>query len=109
MLDEQRGSALLKRHFESAGYQIAENHPYEVAGRIIRLDGFDPARRVGYEFLTSAAGDRAELSADVVAALEEQAESGQAFVLLVDEVDAPDEADLELAARRFLAEVGKRR
>ncbi len=109
MLDEQRGSALLKQHFQNAGYQIAENYPFEVAGRMIRLDGYDPQRRVGYEFLTSAAGDRAELSAEVIAALEDLAESGQAFVLLVDEVDAPDEADLALAAERFLAEVARRR
>lgn len=109
MLDEQRGTALLKERFQKAGYQIQENYAYPVAGVTVHLDGYDPERSVGYEFLTTAAGDREEMTPAVIEALEAGAEDGTAWVLLVDEVEAPEEDDLKLAADRFLELVAARR
>lgn len=109
MLDEQKGTALLKEHFTKAGYNIQENYAYEIEGRTVHLDGYDPDQKVGYEFLTTSAGDREELTPDVVQALEERAEDGKAWILLIDEVEAPDASDLALAAERFLEQVASRR
>lgn len=109
MLDEQKGTALLKERFTKAGYSIQENFAYEVDGVTVHLDGFDPERKVGYEFLTTAAGDREELTPAVVEALEARAEDGKAWILLIDEIEAPEESDLAMAAERFLEQVASRR
>ncbi|MEW6283711.1 MAG: hypothetical protein AB1758_34185 [Candidatus Eremiobacterota bacterium] len=109
MLDESRGTALLKERFEQAGYKIWSNYPWQAEGVSAQLDGFDPDALVGYEFITTSAGDRAEITAAVVDTLERLAEEGRVYVLLVDEVEAPDEETLGEAAGRFLAEVARRR
>lgn len=109
MVDEQRGTALLKERFQKAGYTIQENFAYPIMGRTIHLDGYDPDKNVGYEFLTTSAGDREELTPAIVQALEDGAESGTAYILLVDELEAPEEADLVMAADRFLEQVASRR
>lgn len=109
MLDETTGTALLKERFERAGYKIWSNYPWQSDGVSAQLDGYDPEGKVGYEFITTAAGDRAEVTPELLQSLERCAEEGRAFVLLIDEVDAPDEAALAEAADRFLAEVAKRR
>ncbi len=109
MLDERTGAACLKERFTKAGYAIEENFPYDVDGATIYLDGYDPEQKVGYEFLTTEAGDRQELTPEIIALLEARAEDGKAWILLVDEVDAPEVTDLAFAADRFLEQVASRK
>ena len=68
------------------------------------LDGYDPAARVGYEYLTTEAGDREEFTPEVLGALHGMVQRGEVYLFLVDEleVDAPG---LSLAAERFLTYV----
>jgi hypothetical protein len=66
------------------------------------LDGFDPVRRIGFEFITTEAGDRESFTAGVVERLEQRMAGGEVFLLLVDEAEACDEAMLSAAARGFL-------
>lgn len=101
-LSEAEGVRLLREEFERAGLSIRAGEPFEVAGTVLSLDGFDPERRVGFEFVTSEAGDRGTFGADVVAALEEKVGRGEAHLLLVDEWDVEEPEELRLAARRFL-------
>jgi hypothetical protein len=91
-----------------AGLSIREGAPFEIEGTVLSLDGYDPERRVGFEFVTAEAGDRNSFGEGVVAALERKMESGEAFLLLVDEWDVADTAELTLAARRFLDELRSR-
>lgn len=105
-MTEQDGGALLKEAFEKAGLAITENHPLDEDGLSVVLDGFDPARRVGYELITTEAGDRAEFGAEVVARLEARIARGELWLLLVDEREVT-EAGLRLAAERFLARLKK--
>ena len=107
-LSEGEGVRLLREEFLKAGLSIREGEPFEVAGTVLSLDGYDPASRVGFEFITSEAGDRKSFAEGVVAALERKVEDGEAFLLLVDEWDVTDPVDLALAARRFLAELRAR-
>ena len=107
-LSESEGVRLLREEFEKAGLSIREREPFEVAGTVLSLDGYDPASRVGFEFVTAEAGDRKAFGEGVVAALERKIEDGEAFLLLVDEWDVTDVADLALAARRFLGELRSR-
>ncbi|MBI2394012.1 MAG: hypothetical protein HYV09_30860 [Deltaproteobacteria bacterium] len=109
-MDEREGSQRLRIIFESAGCTIADDAPLSLgarpgaggAERIVTLDGWDEARRIGYEFITTDAGDRAEFTPEVVAELEAKMHAGELWVFLVDEADIPDPAVLERAAQRFL-------
>ena len=105
-MTEEAGRNILKQVFERAGLAITED--FALADLQIRLDGYDPARRIGYEFLTSEAGDRAEVSPPVVVELEARMRRGELAVLLIDEADVGDEADLARGAEQFLATLRQR-
>ncbi|MGE0712174.1 MAG: hypothetical protein AB7N76_29805 [Planctomycetota bacterium] len=107
-LTEAEGCALLRVRFQEAGYAIQEHAPFEEGGVRVELDGFDPAARVGYEYLTTEAGDREEFTPEVVGALEARMRAGELFLLLVDEQDV-DARGLSLAAERFLQVVARMR
>lgn len=104
-MDEREGRALLKARFEAAGFRIRVDHTFVEEGVSIRLDGFDPAARVGYEYITTEAGDRADVSPAEIASLEERMKRGEVFVLLLDEREAPTREILDFAATRFLEAV----
>lgn len=106
-MEERRACALLKARFEQAGFAIAENLAFDEGGIRFEIDGFDAARRVGYEYLTSEAGDSWDVDGDVIAALDERRKKGDLHILVVDEADAPDEAALTARADAFLAALPK--
>jgi hypothetical protein len=99
-MDERNACALLKQRFEAAGFHIEENRPFDEAGVQFEIDGFDPEARVGYEYISSEAGDGWDVDATVVAALEARRKKGEVHVLFVDEADA---ARLGELADAFLA------
>lgn len=101
-MTEKEGAAILFRCFTEAGLAIQEGYALDCEGVRVNLDGFDPARRVGYEYITTEAGDRAEVTPEVIAALDDRMEKGDLFVFLIDERDVRDEAALGKAAGRFL-------
>lgn len=107
-LTEAEGVRLLREEFEKAGLSIREGEPFEVAGTVLSLDGFDPERRVGFEFVTAEAGDRGSFGEEVFAALEEKLGRGEAYLLLVDEWDVEEPEELRFVARRFLDELRSR-
>jgi len=98
---------VLKRSFEARGLAIAENQPFDEDGVAFEIDGFDPARRVGYEYVTEEAGDSWDVDERVIAALEDRRQKGELFVLILHETDARDEAAIEARATAFLDEVLK--
>ena len=104
-MQEAAACAVLKAAFEAAGFQIAENRMFDEDGIRFEMDGFDPERRVGYEYVTAEAGDGWDVDGDVIAKLAERRERGELFVLVVDEADAPDEDTLRDRVESFLAEV----
>jgi hypothetical protein len=101
-MDEHEGCAVLKRRFTAAGLSIEESYPLREGDVAFNVDGFDPQRRVGYEYITTAAGDREEITPALIAALEERMARAELFVLLVDEAEAPTEETLIHAADHFL-------
>jgi hypothetical protein len=107
-LTEAEGVRLLREEFEKAGLSIRDGEPFEVAGKVLSLDGYDPERRVGFEFVTEEAGDRGSFGEETVAALEAMLERGEAWLLLVDEWDVEEPEELRFAARRFLEELRSR-
>ncbi len=106
-LGEEAGSAILARVFAARGYAVARNVPFELrvqggAAKTVHLDGYHAETRVGFELITTEAGDRAEFSPEVVDALEGKMARRECFLLLVDEADGLGEAELERVAGRFL-------
>jgi hypothetical protein len=107
-MDERAACELLKRRFEAAGYQIHENVPFDEDGIAFELDGFDPARRVGYEYVSEEAGDSWDVGDEVVAELARRCQAGELFVLVVDQARAPDAITLGAMADAFLGEIANR-
>ena len=107
-MDERAACALLKQRFEAAGFTIEDNRPFDEDGIRFEIDGFDPDRRVGYEYLSEEAGDSWDVDEAVIAALEERRKRGELHILIVDESHAPDPASLATAADAFLAELRAR-
>lgn len=104
-MEERAACALLKQRFEAAGFEIAENRMFDEDGVRFEIDGFDAAHRVGYEYVTSEAGDSWDVDAGVIAALAERRKRGELHVLIVDEADAPDATTLGKLADAFLSEL----
>jgi hypothetical protein len=107
-VDERAACALLKQRFEAAGFTIEDNRPFDEDGIRFEIDGFDPHRRVGYEYLSEEAGDSWDVDEAVIAALEERRKRGELHILIVDESHAPDPASLATAADAFLADLRAR-
>lgn len=108
IMDEEAGCGLLKQQFTEAGFQIQEDYPLHEGPIRFNVDGFDPVRRVGYEYITTAAGDRIELTPEVVTALESRMAQGaqsDLFIFLIDEQNVSGPEELRRAAARFLDRV----
>jgi hypothetical protein len=106
---EAEGCALLLARFTEAGYVIARDFHFHEDDIEVDLDGWDAAARVGFEYLTAEAGDDRQFDAKTLERFEARMAKHELFVLLVDEHDAVTAAELESAARAFLAEIAKRR
>ena len=104
-MTEASACALLKARFEKAGYAIAENVAFDEDGVAFEVDGFDAAKRVGYEYITDEAGDTWDVDNDVIAKLAERRDAGELFILVVGESEAPDAAALGRAADLFLGQL----
>ena len=96
-MNEREGTRILKQVFERAGCAIVEAFPLPLDARTVSLDGWDPARRVGFEIVTTEAGDREEFTPDVIEELEARMERSELHVFLVDEAHVPDAAPHERA------------
>jgi hypothetical protein len=107
-VQERAACALLKRRFEAAGFTIAENRTFDEDGVRFELDGFDAAHRVGYEYVTSEAGDSWDVDGEVVAALAARHQRGDLYILVIDEVVAPDAASINQLTDEFLADLRDR-
>jgi hypothetical protein len=106
-MTEKDACALLKARFQKAGYKITDNVAFDEDGVAFEVDGFDAAKRVGYEYVTEEAGDTWDVGSDVVAALEARRDAGELFILVVGETDAPDAAALGRAADLFLGQLAE--
>ena len=105
-MKEATGRAILRAIFVEEGLSIAEDVAVRFGAHEVILDGWDAARRVGFEVLTSEAGDRDAFTPAVVEVIEDTMRRGEAHVLLVD-LD-PTEELLRSAAHGFIAQLRKR-
>ena len=108
-LSETEGCDVLARVFSERGYAIARDVAFDERGVTCTLDGWDGAARVGFEYMTHAAGDHDDLTSDELGRLAARMERGELYVFIVDERDVAGAGELEGAASMFLDEVSKRR
>jgi len=101
-VEERAACAQLKKRFEAAGFRIKEHLSFDEDGVRFDIDGYDAARRVGYEYVTDEAGDGWDVDDEVIAKLAERGKRGEIHVLIIDEDDAPDAAALDAAIDAFL-------
>jgi hypothetical protein len=52
-LDEASARRLIAARLRAAGLRVVEDVPLRAEGLDVTLDGFDPARRVGYEYVAA--------------------------------------------------------
>lgn len=95
-LDEASARRLIAGRFRAAGLRIVEDVTIEVDGVMLVADGFDPARRVGYEYVAAE-----ERGLELDSAERERLAGGAAVRILVTEAAAA--AELERAIEAFLA------
>ena len=105
-MTEREGCEVLRRCFTAAGFEIHERHPLALDAGTLELDGYDAARRVGYEYLTSEEGDHEAVTPAMRDELERRMAAGELYVLLLDEAEGWSAASLAQAAERFLGKVG---
>ncbi|MBT9559868.1 MAG: hypothetical protein IV100_27810 [Myxococcales bacterium] len=99
-MNERTGAAILKQVFEGRGFTISEDVP--LGDPPVVLDGYDHVAKVGYEWITTEAGDREEFTPAAIAVLEARIAAGELHLLLIDETEAVSEGDLVLMAERFI-------
>lgn len=107
-MTEAEGCELLHRVFATRGYQIARDVQVTFEGVSFFADGWDSAKRVGFEYLTHEAGDHADLDAGERQRLEMLLEAGKVSVFIIDETEVDEPGTLEWAAHRFLDAVEAR-
>ena len=97
-LDEATARRVLAARFRAAGLRILEDVALEIDGVTLVADGFDPVRRVGYEYIAAE-----ERDVELDAGERERLAAMPAVRILVTEEAAA--GDLERAADAFLAEL----
>ncbi len=95
-LDEASARWLLASRFRAAGLRVVEDVTIEAAGVALAVDGFDPARRVGYEYVAT---EEREVELDAARRL---AAHGDARILVVDAAGA---GAIERAVDAFLRDL----
>lgn len=104
-MTEAIGCAILKECFSQAGFHIVENYPLAEGVIQFSVDGYDPSAKVGYEFVTTEAGDRQEITPSLIAELEGTMKKGELYIFLIDEQEVASAAELSDAAKHFLEKV----
>ncbi len=105
-LSEAAARAVLSERFRAAGYRVRYDVPLARPGEFaFTADGYDPDRRVGFEYVAASERDT-ELSRTERAALAADDSEGGGdgvSVLVVDAAPGLDSAALAAAADAFLA------
>jgi len=106
-LDENLARAILNRRFEQAGYKLEADYAFREGDLMTTLDGFDPDRRVGYQFISHADADIVtDFDKASEMAFDEMRRSGRTSVLVIHDGEAETgDAVVELV-NGFLASLG---
>lgn len=107
-LSEAAGCELLARLFRARGYAVRRNVPFREYGVSFDIDGWDPAARVGFEFLSSERADHQDLSLAEFERLKDAEQRGELSLFIIDEVEPLSAEALSAAAGDFLDDLERR-
>lgn len=103
-LSETSARELLSRRFARAGLSIQVDHTFRHGAALITLDGFDPERGVGYQFVSHADADVVtDFDDDAASVLAALSRRGVVHVFVVHDHQAPTADALAELADAFLA------
>jgi hypothetical protein len=85
---------------------IQTKYKLDLDGTKLVLDGYDPARMIGYAYVDKNDPERAAYSAPVRAKLEQWMKDRKAAILFIDVKRVPDQATLKGKVVKFLHTVG---
>ena len=108
MLLEEEGCRILADVFAKRGFPVVRDIPFVEAGVSFDIDGWNAERRVGFEYRTSEAGDKDDLTLDELGLLAERMEAGELFIFVIDDTSIESADDLRAYAEAFLDEVERR-
>ncbi len=101
-LSEERARTILDARFKAAGIVLQTDYAFREADLLVNLDGYDPAQRIGYAYISHGDADVVtDFDAAAELAFEQLAEAGTAFVLVVHDTDVPTPDALERRIDRF--------
>lgn len=97
-LSETAARAILAERFRAAGLRVLHDVTIEIGAGAVTLDGYDPQRRVGFEYVDARerGGDLDDAEAEALAAADDPR------VLVV---AATDERELRRRVDRFLGQI----
>jgi len=94
IIDEAHARVVLNESFRNAGLRVLADVDLEIRGRSVTVDGFDPDRRIGFEY---SASEEQAAQRDLETLF--TAETGPRILVLA----ASDEATVRERASAFLA------
>jgi hypothetical protein len=105
-IPESQARAILNARFHTAGAALEPDYAFRSRDLIVHLDGYDPARSLGYAYLSHGDADVVtDFDEATEMAFEQLAREGKAFVLIVHDVDVPSIDALESRIDGFFTQM----
>lgn len=99
---------LILRRFEQAGVVVSPDYSLHEDELLVRLDGFDPTTRVGFQFLSHSDADVVtDFDDEVEAKLAHLSSQGRVHVLVIHDHQAPTADVILERVEAFLRRLGR--
>jgi hypothetical protein len=102
-LSEDIARELINRRFARSGYSLQADYRFHHGDTLVTLDGFDPERQVGFQYISHADQDVVtDHDVSTTLALKELEAEGQTRVLIIHDGEAPTGDELIAIVDEFL-------
>ena len=107
--NEQEAREFLGHRFAAAGYEVVADYNLSSPSMLVRLDAYDPNRKVGFHYVSHSDSDVvSDFGDDEEAELRRLDDAGRAHVLVIHDTHVETEVELEALIDDFLARLHKR-
>lgn len=105
-LTEAEARRLLDARFTAAGVQLIADYTFRDTDLVVKLDAYDPRRKIGYAYVSHADADVVtDFDAAAEVAFQQLAAEARAFVLVVHDADVPTADALEHRIDAFFEQI----
>jgi|GEM_PF-3358363 len=103
-LPEDIARSVITSRFEKQGIELEADYQFSHGDLLVTLDGYDPNRRVGYQYLSHSDADVVtDFDEATELAFEQLAGRAEAWVMVIHDADVPAVIALEERISKFLA------